>query len=281
MHDVIIVGAGTAGCVLAERLSKSGKLQVLLIEAGGLPESRFVSIPAGFSKLFKSKLDWAFESAPQMAVGGRRVFTPRGKMLGGCSNINAQIHQWCHPTDFDGWVASGARGGGWADVASTFRSQESWQGEDGDYSRGHDGPMVVSPNRNARPLSYAFVESARRAGLGDQSHYNGGAYEGAWICELAHKDGKRFSAYDAYLKPAMRRSNLDIVMDAHALRVILEGGRATGVAVRSGAVEKVFAARGVVLAAGAFGSPQLLMLSGVGPAQMLAGLGIPLRHAAP
>ena len=281
MHDLIIVGAGTAGCVLAELLSKSGKLQVLLIEAGGPPASRFVSIPAAFSKLFKSNLDWAFESEPQMAVGGRRVFTPRGKMLGGSSNINAQIHQWCHPADFDGWVASGAPGWGWTDVASAFRSQEAWHGEDGDHSRGHDGPMVVSPNRNARPLSYAFVEAARRAGLGEQPHYNGGAYEGAWICELTHKDGKRFSAYDAYLKPAMRRSNLDVVIDAHAMRVVLEGGRATGVSVRCGDVEKVIAARGVVLAAGVFGSPQLLMLSGVGPAATLAGLGIQVRYDAP
>jgi choline dehydrogenase len=281
MHDLIIVGAGTAGCVLAEGLSRSGKLKVLLIEAGGAPASRFVSIPAGFSKLFKSRLDWAFESEPQVAVSGRRIFTPRGKMLGGSSNINAQIHQWCHPADFESWVASGARRWGWTDVAPVFRSQEAWFGENEDHARGQDGPMIISPNRNARPLSYAFVEAARRAGLGDQPHYNGGAYEGAWICELAHKDGMRFSVYDAYLKPAMRRPNLDVVIDAHATRVVLEGGRATGVAVRCGGVEKVHAAHGVVLAAGAFGSPQLLMLSGVGPAAMLAGLGIPVRCDAP
>ena len=285
MHDLIIVGAGTAGCVLAERLSRSGKLQVLLVEAGGPPASRFVSIPAGFSKLFKSNLDWAFESAPQMAVGGRRIFTPCGKMLGGSSNINGQIHQWCHPADFDDWVASGAPGWGWTDVAPVFRSQEAWHGEDRDHSRGHDGPMVVSPNRNARPLSRAFVEAARRAGLGEQPHYNGGAYEGAWICELAHKDGKRFSAYDAYLKPAMQRPNLEVVTAAHATRVVFEGGRATGVSVRRGGIEQVFAARGVVLAAGTFGSPQLLMLSGVGPSVTLAALvagltGFALRGAA-
>jgi choline dehydrogenase-like flavoprotein len=281
MHDLIIVGAGTAGCILAERLTRSGQLKVLLIEAGGPPASRFVSIPAGFSKLFKSHLDWAFESEPQMAVGGRRIFIPRGKMLGGSSNISAQIHQWCHPADFDGWVASGAPGWGWTDVAPAFRSQEGWRGEDRERFRGHDGPMVVSPNRNARPLSYAFVEAARRAGLGEQPHYNGGAYAGAWICELAQKDGTRFSAYDAYLKAAMRRSNLEVVIEAHATRVVLEGGRATGVSVRRGDVQKVLAAHGVVLAAGAFGSPQLLMLSGVGPAATLAGLGIPVHYDAP
>jgi choline dehydrogenase len=281
MHDLIIVGAGTAGCVLAEQLSRSGKLQVLLIEAGGPPASRFVSIPAGFPKLFKSNFDWGFESEPQMAVGGRRVFTPRGKMLGGSSNINAQIHQWCHPADFEGWVASGAPGWKWTDVASVLRSQEDWHGEDEAHTRGHDGPMVIWPNRNARPLSYAFVEAARRTGLGKQPYYNGGAYTGAWVCELAHKNGKRFSAYDAYLKPAMRRRNVDVVSAVHATRVILDGGRATGVSVRCGSVDKVFTARGVVLTAGAFGSPQLLMLSGIGPAATLAGLGIQVRYDAP
>lgn len=281
MHDLIIVGAGTAGCVLAERSSSSGKLDVLLIEAGGPPANRFVSIPAGFSKLFKSNVDWAFESEPQAAVGGRRVFTPRGKMLGGSSNLNAQIHQWCHPADFDGWVAAGAPGWGWTDVAPVFQSQECWLGEDHDHRRGHNGPMLACANRNALPLSRAFVQAARRAGLGEQPHYNGGAYEGAWICEIAHKDGKRFSAYDAYLKPAMRRANLEIVTDAHATRVVLEGGRATGVSVRRGGVEQTFRARGVVLAAGAFGSPQLLMLSGVGPAPTLAALGLPVHQVAP
>src|SRR5512135_568028 len=132
MHDLIIVGAGTAGCVLADRLSASGRLRVLLVEAGEKPTTPFVKIPAGFAKLFKSKVDWNFESEPQAAAGGRRVFTPRGKMLGGSSNMNAQIHQWCHPADFDGWAAVGASGWGWADVAPVLRAQESWLGEDRD-----------------------------------------------------------------------------------------------------------------------------------------------------
>ncbi len=281
MHDLIIVGAGTAGCVLAERLSSSGKLEVLLIEAGGPPANRFVSIPAGFTKLFKSNVDWAFESEPQTAVGGRCVFTPRGKMLGGSSNMNAQIHQWCHPSDFDGWVAAGAHGWAWADVAPIFRSQERWLGTDDEDNRGHDGPMIASPNRNARTLSHAFVQAARQSGLGAQPHYNGGAYDGAWICELAHKNGKRFSAYDAYLKPAMQRANLEIVSEAHATRIVIEGGRATGVCIRRGGLEQTFNARGVVLAAGTFGSPHLLMLSGIGPAPTLAAFGLPVHVAAP
>ncbi len=281
MHDVIIVGAGTAGCVLAERLSSSGRLRVTLIEAGGKPASPFVKIPAGFAKLFKSKLDWNFESEPQIAADGRRIFTPRGKMLGGSSNMNAQIHQWCHPADFDEWVTAGAAGWGWEEVAPTFREQECWLGEESNDARGRNGPMLVSPNMNAHRLSKAFVEAARAAGVGDQPSYNGDAFEGAWLTELAHKDGQRFSAFDAYLKPAMQRSNLQVVRDAQVLRVERSNGRATGVTVQLGGVEKTFAARGVILAAGAFGSPQLLMLSGIGPAAALKQLGIPVYYDAP
>lgn len=190
MHDVIIVGAGTAGSVLAERLSASGSLRVLLVEAGGKPTNRFVPIPAGFTRLFRSDHDWAFESAPQAGVGGRRIFTPRGKMLGGSSNMNAQMHQWCHPADFDEWQAAGADGWSWRDVAPVFRSQENWLGEGGDDARGRSGPMFVSPNRNAMALSRAFVQAARQVIPGSQGGYNGERYRGAWMCELAHRNGR-------------------------------------------------------------------------------------------
>jgi choline dehydrogenase len=276
-YDVIVVGAGTAGCVLAERLTHSGKLRVLLLEAGGPPRNRFISIPAGMTKLFKSEVDWAFESEPQTAIGGRRIFTPRGRMLGGSSNMNAQMHQWCHPADFDGWVAAGASGWGWQDVQPAFQAQEHWLGEDGDPGRGREGPMVVSPNKNARPISHAFVEAARRAGLGRAQAYNGHAYQGAWIAELAHRNGRRFSAYDAYLEPSMRRANLEVMTDAHVLRVLMDRGRAVGVTVRRGGRDENLAARGVVLSAGAFASPQLLMLSGVGPSAQLAKYGLPVH----
>ncbi|MBL8421197.1 MAG: GMC family oxidoreductase N-terminal domain-containing protein [Dechloromonas sp.] len=276
-YDLIIVGAGTAGCVLSERLTQSGKLRVLVLEAGGPPRNRFISIPAGMTKLFKSEVDWAYESEPQTSIGGRRVFTPRGKMLGGSSNMNAQMHQWCHPADFDGWVAAGASGWGWNDVVSVFRAQERWLGEDADPGRGRQGPMTISPNRNARPLSHAFVDAARQAGLGGARLYNGHAYQGAWIAELAHKDGKRFSAYDAYLVPAMRRANLEVMTDAHATKVVIDRGRAAGVTVRRGGHVETLTAGGVVLAAGAFASPQLLMMSGVGPASVLAQFELPVH----
>jgi choline dehydrogenase len=281
MRDLIIVGAGTAGCVLAERLTSSGKLRVLLIEAGGPPASRFVSVPAGFLKLFKTPLDWALQSEPQTAVKGRRIFTPRGKMLGGSSNMNAQIHQWCHPADFNRWEAEGASGWSWTEVAPIFRAQECWVGDESDAERGRHGPMIISPNRNTRSLTGAFVAAARRAGFGDQDRYNGRAYEGAFIVDLAHKNGRRFSAYDAYLKPAMQRANLEIISDAHVTKVIIDAGQAKGVVVRRGGNEQTFAARGVVLSAGAFGSPQLLMLSGIGPAAALTKFGLPVQADAP
>lgn len=281
MHDVIIVGAGTAGCVLAERLTSSGKLRVLLVEAGGPPTSRFVSIPAGFAKLFKSKLDWTFESEPQTALNGRRIFIPRGKMLGGSANLNAQIHQWCHPADFEGWEAQGACGWAWSDVAPVFRAQECWVGDGDDIDRGRSGPMFISPNRNTRSLADAFVVAARQAGFKEGDRYNGRGYEGAFIPELAHKDGRRFSAYDAYLKPAMRRPNLEIISDAHVTKINIDGGRATGVVLRRDSKEQSYPGGAVVLSAGAFGSPQLLMLSGVGPATVLTKLGLPVHTNAP
>ena len=282
MHDLIIVGAGTAGCVLAGRLSASGRRRILLVEAGGKPDSMLVKMPAGFAKLFKSKLDWAFESEPGAAIGGRRVFTPRGKMLGGSSNMNAQIHQWCHPADFDGWVAAGADGWGWDDVAPVFKAQENWLGENGGNLRGHDGPMFVSPNFNHHPLSQSFVESAKAIGLSGTKDYNGGEYEGAWICQLAHYRGQRYSAFDAYLKPAMKRPNLEVVTDAQVSKIIVENGRAVGVTVRRGNAEQTFqTSGGVVLAAGAFGSPQILMLSGIGAAETLREMEIPVIADSP
>lgn len=273
MHDLIIIGAGTAGCVLAGRLSASGKRRILLIEAGGEPKSMFVKMPAGFAKLFKSKLDWNFESEPGAALGGRKIFTPRGKMLGGSSNMNAQIHQWCHPADFDGWAVDGWS---WEKVAPVFLAQENWLGEDGGSPRGRAGAMLVSPNTNHLPLSRSFVDAARAVGLNGAKDYNGAAYEGAWICQLAHHRGRRFSAFDAYLKPALKRDNLEVVTDAQVSKILIENGRAVGVTVRRGAADQTFrAGGGVVLSAGAFGSPQILMLSGIGAGSTLKDFGIP------
>ena len=277
MKDLIIIGAGTAGSVLAERLTRSGNRQVLLIEAGGEPDDKFVKIPAGFARLFKSRLDWAFESEPQPTAAGRQIYIPRGRMLGGSSNINAQIHQWCHPADFAEWVADGATGWGWEEVVPFFRAQERWLGEDPEGRRGKEGPMIVSPNHNAHRLSKAFVEAARASSLGNQPSYNGERYYGAWIPELANLKSQRYSAYDAYLKPSLNRANLQVMKNSHVLRVEVEDGRAVGVTVREGESERTIEARGIVLAAGAFGSPQLLMLSGIGATEKLAPFGIQVK----
>jgi choline dehydrogenase len=279
--DFIIVGGGTAGGVLAESLTRSGRTRVLLLEAGGEASSPFTRIPAGFAELFRSRYDWGFDSEPVAAAGGRRVFIPRGRMLGGCSNINAMIHQWCHPADFDAWSALGATGWTWKDVAPHLAAQESWQGAGGSPARGRSGPLVASPNPNASQLSHVFVEAARTAGLRGPADYNGGEdYVGAWMCQLAVKGGRRFSAYQAVLAPARGRANLEIRTGAQVARVVIAHGRATGVVLRRGATEETVAAtRGVIVAAGAFGSPQVLQHSGIGPADVLQRAGVAVVRA--
>lgn len=283
MRDLIIVGGGTAGSVLAGRLTESGRMRVTLVEAGGSPETMLVRMPAGMPKLFKGPLDWAFESEPHPGLRGRRVFIPRGKMLGGSSNMNAQIHQWCHPADFDGWAAHGARGWGWDDVAPVFRRMETLSGlASSNGNRGRSGPLRVEPLRSPNPLTRAFVAAARAAGLDGPEDYNGGPYTGAWISQVAHRRGRRFSAYDAYLKPARSRRNLEVVTGAHVTRVLFENGRAAGVVVRrDGAEQTLRAERGVVLAAGAYGTPQILQLSGIGPGRHLRALGIGVLRDVP
>lgn len=269
MWDYIIVGAGTAGCVLASELTSSSKNKVLLIEAGGKP-GLMSEIPAGMPKLFRSKFDWAFESEPQEVLGGRRIFIPRGKMLGGSSNMNAQIHQWGHPADFDGWAGEGLDGWAWDDVAPVFRKLETWCGDGAGQGRGQIGPMHVEPNGHASPLAADFVRAARAAGLGGPVDYNGQQYSGAWVCQVAQKGGRRFSAWHACLKPAMKRPNLKVLSSTNAVRILFEGRRAVGV-VAGGTEHR---AAKIILAAGAYGTPHLLLLSGIGPAQHLRQFGI-------
>lgn len=274
MQDLIIVGAGTAGAVLAERLTASGRNRVLLIEAGGEPKSPFVKIPAGFAKLFRGKLDWGFESVHRHGDLRRDIFVPRGKMLGGSSNMNAQIHQWCHPADFDGWAADGAEGWAWKDVRGTLAAQECLAGP-GAPGRGRSGPMKVTPVADPHPLSKAYVAAARQVLVSSGEQYNGEAYEGAWISEIAHQAGRRYSAYDAYLAPARRRANLQVLKGAAVNRVLVQGDRCVGVEVERAGQRITFpCGKGVVLAAGAIGTPQLLLHSGIGPARDLGRLGV-------
>lgn len=281
LPDWIVVGAGTAGSVLAARLTEDGRRRALLIEAGHKPTSQFVAIPAGFAKLFKSDHDWNFESEPQL--GGRRIiYTPRGRMLGGSSNMNAQMHTWCHPADYDEWAAQGATGWSWDDVAPILRSQENFQGPDTAFPRGHSGPMLTETNRHVHPLAHSFVQAAHAAGITGPADCNGGAAEGAWITQIAHRRGKRFSAYNAYLEPAIATGRVDTITGAVAASLLIESGRCTGVRIlRDGRIEDLRAGRGVVLAAGAFGSPQILMLSGIGPGDHLQSHGIPVLRDLP
>ncbi|MBV9465981.1 MAG: GMC family oxidoreductase N-terminal domain-containing protein [Solirubrobacterales bacterium] len=279
--DYVIVGAGSAGCVLAARLSEDGDARVALLEAGGQDRQPEIHIPAAFPALFKSALDWDLLGEPEPGLGNRRLYLPRGRMLGGCSSINAMIYIRGNRADYDAWAAAGCDGWSYDDVLPYFkRSEDNERGEDTYHGAG--GPMTVSESRSMHPLVDTMLEAARAAGHEHNPDFNGARQEGVGRFQLTQRDGLRCSTADAFLRPALDRPNLEVITGAMALRILFEGERAVGVEIARGdEVEQLRAEREVIVAAGTYQSPVLLMLSGIGPEDQLAPLGIEIREALP
>ena len=272
--DYVIVGSGSAGCVLAGRLSEDPTVSVCLLEAGGSDRNLNVLIPAAFSKLFRTDRDWAYLSDPEPGLMGRRLFMPRGKMIGGSSSMNAMLYVRGNRADYDGWAKDGAPGWSYEEVLPYFRRSE-------DFSRGEDefhgvgGPLHVMDHRSRTAVTERMVQAAVEAGVPFNDDYNGARQEGVAYLQVNQRHGRRWSAADAWLRPAMPRKNLTVRTGSQALRVLVEQGRATGVSITTKDGTQTIRARcEVILSAGAVGSPQLLMLSGIGPADHLHELGI-------
>lgn len=275
--DYVIVGAGSAGCAIAHRLSEAGR-SVIVIEHGGSDAGPFIQMPAALSyPMNMSRYDWGYMSEPEAHLGGRRLVVPRGKVIGGSSSINGMIYVRGHARDYDHWAESGARGWSYADVLPYFKRMESWHdgGHGGDPAwRGTDGPLHVTRGPGTNPLTRAFVEAGRQAGYPLTDDYNGHQQEGFGPYDATIWKGRRWSAANAYLRPALKRDTCTLIR-ALARRVTITEGRATGVEVeRRGRVETIRARAEVILAASSLNSPKLLMLSGIGPAAQLSGHGI-------
>jgi choline dehydrogenase len=272
--DFVIVGSGSAGAALAYRLGEAGH-SVLVLEYGGSDWGPFIQMPAALSyPMNMPRYDWGFFTEPEPHLGGRRLACPRGKVLGGSSSINGMVYVRGHPRDFDAWAGMGADGWAWADVAPYFKRMETWHGPSSSDWRGTEGPLHITRGPRANPLYHAFVEAGRQAGFETTGDYNGEKQEGFGPMEQTVWRGRRWSVANAYLRPAMRRSNVT-VLRCLAERVVIAGGRATGVEVSRGAQrETVTARREVILSASSINTPKLLMLSGVGPAAHLAEHGI-------
>lgn len=275
VFDYIIIGAGSAGCVLANRLSADPDSRVLLIEAGPRDSHPFIHMPAGLAKLVNNKrVNWDYRTAPEPALEGRTLWWPRGKVLGGSSSINAMCYTRGVPGDYDAWAAQGATGWGWSSVLPYFRrSERNTRGADA--LHGDEGPLYVSDLRYSNPLSAAFIQAGRQAGHRVNNDFNGPAQEGFGLYQVTQKNGARCSSAVAYLDPVRERHNLTIITGAQVNRITFERGRATGVVYTSrGRAFHQAAAREVLLSGGAINSPQLLMLSGIGPAMQLRRHGI-------
>jgi choline dehydrogenase-like flavoprotein len=280
--DYVIVGGGSAGCVLANRLSADPSRTVCLLEAGPADNSPLVHIPAGLLGIVPTGyLNWAYETVPQPGLNGRRGYQPRGRTLGGSSSINAMIYVRGHRSDYDEWAALGNTGWGYADVLPYFKRSED-QARGADAFHGVGGELAVSDLRQPAQASRAFVESALRAGLAPNRDFNGAEQEGAGLYQVTQRDGRRCSSAVAFLRPASGRPNLTVLTRTRAEGVALADGRATGVRARvRGRPVVIEATREVILSAGAFGSPQLLMLSGIGPREELERHGLPVHHELP
>jgi choline dehydrogenase len=272
--DFIVIGGGTAGCALAARLSEGDDTSVTLLEAGPVDDLPEIGVPAMLGLLFKTHVDWDFATDPEPALDGRCGYLPRGRMLGGSGSINGMVYIRGNRADFDEWAALGCDGWGYDDVLPYFvRSEDNERGADAYHGVG--GPLGVSDGRSGLTLPDAWVEAALQAGHQHNADFNGATQEGVGRYQVTQRDGMRCSSSAGYLTPARERPNLEVLTDAYATRIVLDGGRATGVEfVRHGRASVLRAAREVIVCAGAYQSPQLLMLSGMGPASHLRGLGL-------
>ena len=269
MYDYVIVGAGSAGCVLAARLSEDPDVKVALLEAGGEDTKPEIAIPAAFPMLFKSSVDWDLYGEEESALGGRRLYLPRGKVLGGSGSINAMIYLRGNRADFDEWAADGAEGWSYDEVLPYFkRSEDNDRGEDAFHGVG--GPMSVSDSRSMSPIIDTMIEASEMAGLDYNPDFNGIRQEGVGRFQSTQRNGHRHSTAAAFLHPAASRPNLDVFTNAMALRILFEGARAVGVEVaRDGKVEEFRAGRDVILSAGAYQSPCSCCSPGLVPRRIL------------
>jgi choline dehydrogenase len=280
-YEFIVVGAGSAGCVLAVRLTEDPACRVLLLEAGGPDRQIQIRIPAAFSKLFKTEVDWNYSTESEPHLYGRRLYWPRGKVLGGSSSINAMIYLRGSRIDYDGWRDLGNNGWAFEDVLPYFKKSEDQENGRSDF-HGVGGPLSVANLRYVNTLTRAFLEAARELGIPANPDFSGASQEGAGLFQVTQKRGARHSAADAFLRPAIGRRNLTVATNALATRIVVQKGCARGVQyIRAGHVQEAWAEKEVIAAAGAVNSPQLLLLSGIGPAEELRRAGVAVIHELP